>query len=597
MHIRSFTVSFILLFTTVVSLSQNTEIAAPACNADFAQILVQQQVMEGKSVTDPVKRIKILNRSADFLWPFDEPTSRSYFAEAWKMADDRFKEKGFESSRIVEKNAQIITNMLPDQRMEVVKAIAKRDKEWAKKLTDQILSDFEKAAKDRKGFEKDRELMELMNMASQYARTDPDLSLMLMRRVMRYPIYSGWFTGLYNFLPNRSLTDTIYAEALTTYQNESPRKLLYLSAYPFGNTRMFGVERYNMSVGQPDLQLNEVLARRFLDVFFTRIATFAASVDDINRAPQEYDLPEAAYMVSALRDIEPYIMERFPDLLGRFSEARGQATSLLNEDARKKLDDREKQQNYTGHTFEERIKQLEEAEGTGKLTDQMIVSLATRGTLTEEQFEILKGWLDKIKEEKPRLETVNYFWFRRAKLAVDEKRFDDAEKYALKVPKLENRATLFFDMARIYEKNQNDTSALFEILTRVSKLARSADNSVGKAQVLLGLSNMFEKVNSTTAMDELAEAMRVTNTLKDPDIFRTTLSHQIIGKGYIHYMSFTTPGFDLEKTFEDLSKKNFEMSLGNAKALEDRYFRTLAVIAVATNCAKNSKTPAKAKTK
>lgn len=79
-------------------LAQTPEpLPAPVCNADFAKLLVQQQVMEGKSVTDPVKRIKILNRSADFLWPFDEPTSRSYFAEAWKLADDRFKEKGFES--------------------------------------------------------------------------------------------------------------------------------------------------------------------------------------------------------------------------------------------------------------------------------------------------------------------------------------------------------------------------------------------------------------------------------------------------------------------------------------------------------------------
>ena len=49
--------------------------------------------------------------------------------------------------------------------------------------------------------------------------------------------------------------------------------------------------------------------------------------------------------------------------------------------------------------------------------------------------------------------------------------------------------------------------------------------------------------------------------------------------------------------FEDLSKKDFEMSLANAKALDDKYFRTLAVIAVATNCAKNAKPVAKPKAK
>ena len=60
-------------------------------------------------------------------------------------------------------------------------------------------------------------------------------------------------------------------------------------------------------------------------------------------------------------------------------------------------------------------------------------------------------------------------------------------------------------------------------------------------------------------------------------------------------MSFSTPGYDLEKTFEELSKKDFEMSLANAKALDDKYFRTLAVIAVANNCAKNAKPAPKPK--
>ena len=120
-------------------------------------------------------------------------------------------------------------------------------------------------------------------------------------------------------------------------------------------------------------------------------------------------------------------------------------------------------------------------------------------------------------------------------------------------------------------------------------------NSVSKAQILLGLANMYERVNHSVALDELGEAIHFTNSLKDPDIFATSVQRQIAGDGFGFYASFHTPGYNLETAFEELSKKDFEMSLANAKALDDKYFRTLAVIAVANSCAKNSKPAAKPK--
>jgi hypothetical protein len=584
----------VLILAATTAFAQQPELPAPVCNAEFAQLLVQQQVMEGRSVTDPVKRIRVLNRSADFLWTFDEPTARKYFAESWKMADDRFREKGFESKSFSSGDGKsIVKEILPDQRMEVVRAIMKRDKEWAKKLTDQMLADFEKTAKDRKDeYDKDREIGDLMNLAIQNAVTNPDFAQALMRKLMKYQLHMMWFSAYPGLAKNRSLADAIYLEALTAFRNETPRRLLYLAPYPFAKNRLFGIDRNSMINSPPDFQPNDELSRRFLDVFFARIAAFAASEEDINRTVEQNYLPESVFMVSALNDIEPIIIERFPEMLGRFGEARAQAASLLNEESRKKMEDREKQPSAFAGTFEERLKQVEEADSAGKLVDTMIINLVFREPTEDEQFEKIKPWLDKVKEEKPRAETINYFWFKRAQLAVKQKRYEDAEKYALKVPELEFRAILFFDMARIQEKDINDASALFETLNRVSKMARSADASVAKAQVLLGLATLYERVNHSTAMDELSEAIRVTNTLKEPDLFRTYISRQIMGKGYGYYASFSAPGFDLEKTFEELSKKDFEISLGHAKSLDDRYFRTLAVIAVAGNCAKNAKKPA-----
>lgn len=596
MRIRFATAVVLLAVSPLAALGQVAPIASPVCNADYAQQLVQQQVTEGKSVTEPVKRIKVLLRSADFLWKFDEPTARSYFSEAWKMADDRFKETGYESKTSGTKDSKLIVT-LPDQRMEVVRAISKRDSEWAKKLSDQMLADFEKSV-DRNENDKTRELGDLLGLAQQSAKSNPELSRQLFRRVMKYPLFNGWYWALYaTYGENASLADSIYSEALTNYRNESPRRLLYLSAYPFVGARIFGPEKYSLGAAPPPgMRPNQTLQRQFLTTFFTRIAAYAASVEEINRAPEANTfLQEPVYMTLALRELEPIMISDLPDMLQRFSVARSQADGLLNEEMKKAAEAQEKQAAGSGATFDERLEALEKAEGEGKLTDYMIINLTVWAKKTDEQFELAKPWLDKIVDQKARSETTNYFWFQRSKLAIKEKRYEDADLYAQKVPELDHRAVLLFEIAGEQSKNDNEFGGLFETLNRISKLNRTAENSVAKAQIQLGLAHMYEKVNHSVAVDELTEAIRITNALKDPDIFSRFISRQITGKGFGFFASFETPGYDLEKTFEDLSKKDFQIALSSARSLDDKYFRTLAVIAVATNCAKNTKPDPKAK--
>lgn len=584
-----FAVAF-LISAGISTYAQTPGAEIPVCNAQFAQLLVEQQVMESKSVAEPVKRIKILIRSADFLWKFDEPTARTYFTEAWKMADDRFKETGFERKEPDAKKAGLVVR-LPDQRMEVVAAIAKRDTPWARRLSEQMLTDYDKSDADRGPFDKMREIEDMLRLAGESVKTNPELSRYFYRRLMRYPLFNHWFFVFYQISKDDSaLADAVYLDTLRNYADESPRRLLYLSAYPFANDRIFGVDKYSLGMDLPaNATANPNLQRQFIDIFFNRIATYAASPEDINRVPEENYQGEPVYMVSALRDIEPIVIGRFPDMLQRLSVAKAQAGSLLSAEMQKQLDEKDEFRGNLELKFDERLAEIEKADGEGKLTDYMIFKIVTWNELTEEQFIKVEPWLGKVKEEKVRRELTNYFWFLRAKLAIKEKRFEDAEKFALKVPEIEHRALLMFDMAGVQAKNAVDVASLFDTLNRLSKLTRNSDNSVAKAQILLGLSNMYEKVNHSVALDELGEAIRVTNSLKDPDIFAISVLRQINGKGFGYFASFGTPGYDLEKTFEELSKKDFEMSLARAKSLDDKYFRTLAVIAVASNCAKNAK--------
>lgn len=583
-HIVSVIVLSISAFPTF---AQVAGVDAAACNTKFAESLVEQQVSESKSVVEPVKRIKILIRSAEFLWKLDQPTARAYYTEAWKMADDRFKQVGFEEKKSTD--TRLLEN-LPDQRMEVIRSIAKNDPEWARKLSDQMLADLEKSKGDKNPMEPDREVSELLNLAAASAKTNPEFSRQIFRRVMKYPMTNAWVFAFPRMAEvDKAFTDAIYSEALRNFRNESPRRLLYLSAYPFALERIFGYEKYNFGFSRDAaMQSTPALERQFLETFFARIAAFAASEEEMNRVPEKYAQPEAVYMTAALKDIEPMVLQRHPDMLQRLGVARSQAVSLLNESSRKAIEEKDKQNESNAASFDENLAALKKAESEGKMTDWMIVKLVTWNKKTEEQFAELEPFLDKVKEEKARRELINFFWFLRAQLAVKENRFDDAEKYALKVPEIEHRALIMFDMANIQAKSEQDVAALFETLNRLSKLARTADNSVSKAQILLGTANMYEKVNHSVALDELSESIRVTNTLKDPDIFSTYVVRQIVGKDFAHFASFSTPGYNLEKTFEDLSKKDFEMSITHAKSLDNKYFRTLAVIAVAKNCAKNA---------
>ena len=587
---------FAAVILAIVSLrvaTQTPSVEPPACNEEFARFLVDQQVSESRTVEQTDKRVKILIRAAEFLWKYDEPTAREYFTEAYKVATDRFREKGFE---VIEDKG--LTTQLPDHRFEVIRAIAAKDGEWAKKLIDELLKEYEKAAAERKDFEKGRELQDLVQMARELVKTNPELSRALLRRVMKYPLDFHWFFVLHGIAgDDRAFSDSMYGEALTNYSNASPRRMLFLSAYPFASSRMLGPGKGQYGSSVPDgLTPNRVLQQRFIETFLRRVITFSSDPQNLNLPPDEYRKPEPVYMVGALTELEPIVIQQFPQLLAQFSEAKARATSMLNEQMRKDLTDLDKRNESLDFNFEDRIAKLEKAEAEGKLTDMMIVNLLTFGSnkLTEAQFKQIEPWLDKIKEDSTKSEAINYFWYLRAQLAVKEYRLSEADRFARKVPEVEHRAMLFFEIASAQLKNANDAASVYQTLREVGRLAESSEASVEKARVLLALSNQYISINSVFAVQELSDSIAVINQLEDPTkVMSTSVTRQIRGKGFASFTVYSLPGQNLEGTFKAISKDNFEMSLSNAKSLADKYLRTLAVLAVAQNCVDKVKKPAR----
>ncbi len=581
-----------IFFSGSFAIGQEVNSENDLCNQEYAQFLVSQQVGDSRTIREADKRIKILARSADFLWPYDEPTARGHFAEAYKIAVDNFREKGIETKKTSD-DPQALRFEVPDHRFEVIRAIVKRDAAWAKKLTEEILAEFEKAAKDRNESGQTREVQMMLRMANEAVESDPSLSWYLYRRAMRYPLDYHWMFAISEVTrKNSSMATALYAELLQNYRNESIRRLLFLSSYPFGSGRLFGIDKYQFGVAPPAIStLNPELQRQFLEVFFARIAAIAASPDLRMLPPDPNRQPEAVYMISALNDIEPILISDLPFMMPRFSVARSQATSLMTAEMRKNMDARESQQSGLGMSFEERIEALEEADELGTLEDAMIFNLVSWLEKTEDQFQTLEPWLDKIKDEGLRKDAVNYYWFLRAKRAVKDKRFDDAEKFAAKIPGVEDRAILAFDIVDAQLENGQDAASAYQTLAGIAKLAASLDNSTTKAKILLGIANKYQEFNTSYAIAELAAAIRVINRLENPDLSSTSIFRQVKGKNFMFYTVFSIPGYDLETTIRAISKDDFGLTLSNAQSLEDKYLRTIAVLAVARNCIDKPKAP------
>ena len=369
---------FAIILLSLAALSTSAQIASSdltACNPKLAQMLVEQQIAESKSVVARPKRIKILLRSADFLWQLDQPTARGYFIEAFTNAKEHFAEKGFEKANLqISKSGGSTYTTLPDLRSDVIRAASKYDPELAKKFTDEVLAEFEKAVADRSQLDKTREQDDLLRLAGETVASNPEFARILFRRMMQYPLMQTWFWTINSAArSNQAFGDSIYSEAIRNYRNEKPSRLLYLSAYPFGAATVFGQNRTSFSAA-PAVSFvpNASLQRLFLDTFFARVASFTANAEELNQAPEIYSQPEAVSMVTAMRDIEPIIMERFPDMLQRFTVARAQANALLTAEMRKDIENLEKSSEHRSRTFKDRIKELEEAEGKGTLIDSMI---------------------------------------------------------------------------------------------------------------------------------------------------------------------------------------------------------------------------------
>jgi len=587
----------ILMFASFAFAQKSEVEIVPQCDAQLAKSLVETQISDSKTVEATDKQIKILIRAADFLWQFEEAAARKHFSDALDLARERFKEKGVEA-----KGNGRFTERQDDFRFQVLTAIAKRDSAWANKLTDAVLEDIKASRQEGENTNRgrfDSEANRLLEIASSLLQTNKPAAFQFARRAAGFPFdeNSGrWHSFLYRAAEaDQVQADTLYSELLAPRAATIKIEALYfLSGYPFGNFRNYGVN--NSFVGStvpPNFVPNPNLQRQYLNVLINESIALKPIVEAQKNKGQQ---PDAFIAFSILQDLEPIVSARFSDLQPRLVAAKAHANSLMTAEYASTLEDWRRGNERARSSFDKKIERLEKKVDSKGL-DGEIVNLIFAAE-TDEQMSKATDWMSKIGEEAVRESATNYLWFKRAELAVKENRLPDAEKHAEKVSELEHRAIIYFKIAEAKLKQENLKEQAAAVLETTVRAALKAPNGVERAQVLLGTAFFFEKYNQYRAAEVLSEAVKTINRLENPDLSASSIYRKIEGRDFGYYTSISTPGYSLEKSFAQVSQKDFQGALNQARNLDDKYLRTLAVIAVVGDCiGAQEKTPEKPKAK
>jgi hypothetical protein len=72
----------------------SSSVFSALCNRDNGVSIVAEQIDSSKTMDEPQKRIAVLIRAADVLWPYQEQRSRAAFAEALGLAIQNFRDAG-----------------------------------------------------------------------------------------------------------------------------------------------------------------------------------------------------------------------------------------------------------------------------------------------------------------------------------------------------------------------------------------------------------------------------------------------------------------------------------------------------------------------
>jgi hypothetical protein len=156
------------------------------------------------------------------------------------------------------------------------------------------------------------------------------------------------------------------------------------------------------------------------------------------------------------------------------------------------------------------------------------------------------------------------------------------------VDELDQRAILYFEIARESMKKMSDKARAAELLDEVLSAASKAPLTDVRARAQLGVAHLYAEFDGLRSLEVMNDAVKTINQLKDPDLAGTFLTRRIEGKTYGIYTGNPVPGFSLENAFREAGPHDFEGALLAARNLADPALRATAVTGLAAHCLEES---------
>jgi uncharacterized FlaG/YvyC family protein len=571
--------------------------ASSLCKRYDAIELVRQQIDVTRTFDDAVRRVSVLTRAADLLWPLQQDKARAVFTEAFDLAVQNEKENRESKDR---PRVPILLMATPDQRHVVIRAVAKRDSAWAKKLTEQMLTLERESARQASTKDSFNDLLtaqRLLESATQLISTDINTAVDLARTSLNYPASVEISRFLFKLAEvNQQAADQFYDQALTVYADRPMREFLYLQAYPFafregGDMPVFGY--YQVPA---NFRTNSSLQRRFVQTLLRR-------ADQAQEVPLDDDdnfngFPGAAHILQVLVRIEPEIRVSLPDLSAAVVQARDRIMASLSPENQQVF--RPPGSNEASaapeKTFAEQIETAEKTPDINRRDDLMATAV-----LYASDKESLGGVVDaiqKITDSTIRESLLELLYFRRTKDAATAKRFDEAERLASKVGGLEQRAYLHTEIAKGLLNTSATQTHAREVLDDAVTEAHKAGMTIFAARTLLTASILYAKLDRSRSISVLGDAINCINHLEAADFSAgdQTLAKMIKRRSNPgHFpIRFYMPGLDPENAFREMARIEFDDTLSQTTSFTDKFFRAVTTLAVADVCLQQtSKEPKK----
>lgn len=573
------------------------------CEPSRAVALAGEQLSEAKAFDSPVKRIAVMARAADLLWPRERAQARAVFAEAFELASRHYRERGDETRREAGRADSKLPGLLvqlPDQRFVVLRAIAKRDPAWARELGARAAEETREEAKRDEAASKERRRPvgeKLLAFAETLLASDRQTALAVARSTFADPASMYLPVFLYRLAESdRAAADALYREALAAYAERDIESLLYLSPYPFALNSAVAPVVPNMFGRRPaGFAADPELQRLYVGVFLNFAARRLAALTE--QPPAEgpaFRATEPEMVYAALKVLEALYGAGQPGAAERIAALQGQAVALLSP-ARQRSASAYSQRDLdgTGAGLSEGAfdAALEHSEKVPADRRDMYLSGIIMHASDPAPLERVEAAAQKLQDAEVRRQVLTGVYFRRGQKAAHEGDFDEARRLAERLDALEARALLLLDIAARALRRADDKQRAEELLGVVVAAARKAPDTEAKARALLGAAHLYARFDYLRGLGVLAEAVGAVNKLNDPDLAANVMRVTVQGKNFSTFGGWPMPNFTLESAFGELGARDFEATLAPAGQLGDKYLRATAVLALAAKCLADSEPP------